>query len=124
MRRTGRAARTRHELDALIGDWSVTLSADELLARLEQFGVPSGRIYRAPDMLKDPHFAARDAIVTTPHPDFGELKMQNVAPKLSETPGGIRSPSPALGEHNDEIYLRLLGLNAERYAQLKSQRVI
>jgi formyl-CoA transferase len=75
-------------------------------------------------MLKDPQFLARDAIVSVPHPDFGELKMQNVAPKLSETPGGIRSPSPRLGEHNDEIYLRLLGLNGERYAQLKAQRVI
>jgi formyl-CoA transferase len=75
-------------------------------------------------MLKDPHFAAREAIATTPHPDFGDLKMQNVAPKLSETPGGIRSPSPALGEHNDDIYLRLLRMSAERYAQLKSQKVI
>ena len=45
--------------------------------------------------------------------------MQNVAPKLSETPGGVRSPSPALGQHNDEIYLRLLGLSPERYAELQ-----
>jgi formyl-CoA transferase len=112
------------ELDTVIGEWTVTLTADELLTRLEEFGVPSGRIYRAPEMLKDPQFLARDAIVSVPHPDFGELKMQNVAPKLSETPGGIRSPSPGLGEHNDEIYLRLLGLNGERYAQLKAQRVI
>lgn len=112
------------ELDAIIGVWTVTLTADELLARLEEFGVPSGRIYRAPDMLRDPQFNARKAIVSVPHPDFGELKMQNVAPKLSETPGSIRTPSPALGEHNDEIYLRLLGLSGERYAQLKAQRVI
>jgi formyl-CoA transferase len=112
------------ELDTVIGEWTVTLTADELLTRLEEFGVPSGRIYRAPEMLKDPQFLARDAIVSVPHPDFGVLKMQNVAPKLSETPGGIRSPSPGLGEHNDEIYLRLLGLNGERYAQLKARRVI
>ncbi len=75
-------------------------------------------------MLKDPHFKAREAIVSVPHPDFGELKMQNVAPKLSETPGSIRSPSPALGQHNDEIYQNLLGLDAERYAALKSRKVI
>lgn len=112
------------ELDALIGEWTITLPADELLARLEEFGVPSGRIYRAPDMLKDPQFQARNAIVSVLHPDFGELKMQNVAPKLSKTPGGVRSPSPALGEHNDEVYLKLLGLEAGRYAKLKTQRVI
>lgn len=119
-------ARGEHqaELDARIGEWSATLSADDLLERLARHGVPSGRIYRAPDMLKDPHFAAREAIATTPHPDFGELRMQNVAPKLSETPGGIRSPSPGLGEHNDDVYLRLLHMSAERYAQLKGRKVI
>jgi formyl-CoA transferase len=112
------------ELDALVGDWSATLPAEELLGLLDKSGVPGGRIYRAPDMLKDPHFQARNAIVSVPHPDFGQLKMQNVAPKLSRTPGTIRSPSPALGEHNDEVYLRLLALSSERYAQLKTQRVI
>ena len=119
-------ARGEHqaELDALVGAWSSAQSADAVLERLAEHGVPSGRIYRAPDMLKDPHFAAREAIVTTPHPDFGELRMQNVAPKLSETPGSIRSPSPALGEHNDEVYLRLLRMSAERYAQLKAQKVV
>jgi crotonobetainyl-CoA:carnitine CoA-transferase CaiB-like acyl-CoA transferase len=50
--------------------------------------------------------------------------MQNVAPKLSETPGSVRSPSPELGQHNDEIYLQLLGLARERYDELKSRKVI
>ncbi|WP_432215055.1 CoA transferase, partial [Salmonella enterica] len=69
--------------------------------------MPAGLIYRAPDMLQDPHFQAREAICEVPHPDFGTLKMQNVAPRLSETPGRIRSPSPQLGEHNHEIYCGL-----------------
>jgi formyl-CoA transferase len=75
-------------------------------------------------MLDDPHFKAREAIVTVPHPDFGELRMQNVAPKLSETPGAIRRPSPAMGQHNDEVYSELLELSAERYAQLKAGKVV
>ena len=86
--------------------------------------MPSGLIYRAPDMLEDEHFKAREAIVSTPHPVFGELKMQNVAPKLSVTPGGIRAAAPELGQHNDEIYLNLLGYTPERYASLKSAGVI
>jgi formyl-CoA transferase len=120
------AARGAHqaELDALIGQWAATVPGSELLERLSAHGVPSGRIYRAPEMLTDPHFKARDAIVSVPHPDFGELKMQNVAPKLSATPGGIRSPSPALGEHNEDVYRRMLGLTAERYAELKQRKVI
>jgi formyl-CoA transferase len=75
-------------------------------------------------MLADPHFQAREAIVTVPHPDFGELRMQNVAPKLSETPGAVRSPSPSLGQHNDEVFLDLLGLGAARYEDLKARKVI
>jgi len=59
-----------------------------------------------------------------PHPDFGELKMQNVAPKLSRTPGRVRSPSPSLGQHNDEVYRTMLGMSAERYAKLKAAKII
>ena len=112
------------ELDALVEQWTQTLTTRQVLDLMDKFGVPAGLIYRAPDMLEDPHFQARNAIVSVPHPDFGELKMQNVAPKLSETPGSIRSPSPALGQHNDEVYRELLGLTEERYAELKSAKVI
>jgi formyl-CoA transferase len=114
------------ELDARIGRWTASLTTAEVLAILARpaTAVPSGLIYRAPEMLADPHFKAREAIVTTRHPQFGELRMQNVAPKLSETPGRVRTPAPELGEHNEEIYLKLLGLTAERYAALKAARVV
>jgi formyl-CoA transferase len=112
------------ELDALVEAWTRTLDTRGVLDLMDRFGVPAGLIYRAPDMLEDPHFRARDAIVSVPHPDFGELRMQNVAPKLSETPGAVRRPSPALGQHNDEVYLELLGLSAERYADLKTRKVV
>ena len=112
------------ELDALVERWTETQATRHVLELMDRFGVPAGLIYRAPEMLDDPHFKARDAIVTVPHPDFGELRMQNVAPKLSETPGAIRRPSPAMGQHNDEVYGRLLALSAERYAQLKAGKVV
>ncbi len=111
-------------LDTLVGEWTGTQTREEVLALMEQFGVPAGLIYRTPEMLEDEHFKARQAIVTTQHPDFGELRMQNVAPKLSETPGGVRAPSPQMGQHNDEVYLDLLGMDASRYATLKSSKVI
>ncbi|GMU68749.1 MAG: putative L-carnitine dehydratase [Steroidobacteraceae bacterium] len=112
------------ELDTLVGRWTASLTRTEVLAAMEKFGVPAGLIYRAPEMLDDPHFKARDAIVPTQHPDFGELKMQNVAPKLSETPGGIRAPAPAMGQHNEEVYLGLLGMARERYDALAASKVI
>lgn len=112
------------EIDRIIGDWTRTKTCGAVLDLMEEFSVPAGLIYRAPEMLEDPHFQAREAIISTPHPDFGELKMQNVAPKLSRTPGRVRSPSPSLGQHNDEIYRGMLGLSSERYAQLKAAKVI
>lgn len=120
------SARGAHqaELDELIGRWTASLTRDEVLAAMEKSGVPAGLIYRAPEMLEDPHFKARQAIVKTQHPDFGELRMQNVAPKLSETPGGIRAPAPAMGQHNEEVYLGLLGMTRERFDSLAARKVI
>jgi len=112
------------ELDNLIAEWTSTRAADDLLALLHDGGVPAGRIFRAKDMFADPHFAARQAIVTVPHPDFGELPMQNAVPKLSETPGAVRSAGPALGEHNDEIYGGLLGLDGDERARLRADKII
>jgi len=114
----------QHELDAVIADWTGALDTRELLALLEKHGVPSGLIYRAADMLADPHFAARQAIVTTRHPQFGELRMQNVAPRLSATPSSVRTPAPQLGEHNDAIYQGLLGLSTDQLASLRAAGVV
>ncbi len=119
-------ARGEHqaELDVLIATWTATLDADPLLARLEQFGVPAGRIYRAPDMLADPHFEARRSIVDVPHPEFANLKMQDVFPRMSVTQGSVRWPGPPLGAHNDEVYGTLLGLDAATRAQLARDGII
>ncbi len=114
----------QQELDALVGRWTSTLSTRAVLDLMDKHGVPAGLIYRAPDMLQDPHFIDRKAIVTVQHPQFGDLKMQNIAPKLSETPGCIRSSSPALGQHNEEIYTGLLQLSAQRLAELHARKVI
>lgn len=101
------------ELDNLITEWTMTLTTDELQAKLDEHGIPQGKIYRAPDMLNDPHFQAREAIVKVNHPLFKKLEMQNVVPKLSGTPGKIKWAGPDLGQHNDEIYKNLLGLSDE-----------
>jgi len=112
------------ELDEVIARWTATLATADLLAILEKHGIPSGLIYRAADMLKDPHFQARNAIVSAPHPQFGTLRMQNVAPRLSASPSSIRSPAPALGEHNAEIYGNLLGLAPELIDGYRARGVI
>ena len=113
------------ELDGLIGAWTATLTVEALEALLIEHGVPAGRVYRAPEMLTDPHFAARDAIVTLPHPRWGEISMQNVFPKLSRTPGGVRALAPqTVGEHNAEILGDRLGLSEETLARLARDGVV
>lgn len=112
------------ELDDLISVWTRTQQSDKLLAALHEAGVPAGGVYTAKDMLADPHIAAREAIVRVPHPDFGELPMQNVAPRLSADPGSVRWAGPALGQHNDEVYGNILGLSETERAQLRERGVI
>ncbi len=111
------------ELDDIISAWTRTINSGELEKMMEEYGIPSGKIYRAPEMLEDAHFKARDAIIKTMHPKFGELRMQNVAPKLSVTPGSVRTPGPELGQHNEEIYKGLLGYTDERIAELTASGI-
>jgi formyl-CoA transferase len=112
------------ELDALIEAWTRTLPKAEVERLMIEHSVPSGTIYRAPEMLEDPHFAAREAIVSMDHPRWGELKMQASFPKLSDTPGSVRSIAPQrVGEHNDEVY-GALGLSAEERAALAAAGAI
>jgi formyl-CoA transferase len=114
----------QQELDTIIAQWTATMKTSELLSLLEQHAVPSGLIYRTADMLDDPHFIAREAIVNTSHPHFGTLRMQNVAPRLSASPSSIRAPAPELGQHNEEIYEKLLGLDVTALSRYRASGVI
>jgi formyl-CoA transferase len=75
-------------------------------------------------MLEDPQFAARGSIVTTEHPVFGPIRMQNAFPKLSRTPGSVRWPGPPLGAHTDEVLSARAGCTAQRLAELRAKGVI
>lgn len=98
------------ELDEIIGRWAADFTIDELDAILIEHGVPAGRIYDAEDMLGDPHFAARDAIVTVDDPVLGQTPMQGTFPKLSRTPSSVRRNAPReVGQDNEEILRRWLG---------------
>lgn len=117
--------RRQRELDELIEAWTLTKTVAELEATMVEHAIPAGKLFRAPEMLEDPHFAARESIVDIPHPRWGSIKMQNVFPKLSATPGGVRSIAPqTVGAHNDEVYGGELGLTAAELAELRARKVI
>lgn len=111
-------------LDDMIGAWTASYDGEKLAELLDQGGVPQGRIYTAAEMLSDPHFEARSDIVKLPHQELGEFPMQNVAPRLSRTPGSVRWVGPNLGEHNRAIYGELLQRSDEELLSLEKKGVI
>jgi formyl-CoA transferase len=113
------------EIDNLINDWTKTKTIEEVDAAMIGASIPAGRVYRAPDMLADPHFEARGAIIEVETERFGALKMQGAFPKLSGTPSGVRRPAPSsVGQHNDEVYGGLLGMSEAELADLAASGVI
>ena len=117
--------RYQHEIDAIIEAWTVTRSMDEVEAAMIAHGIPAGRSYRAPDMLADPHFAARGSILEVEHPRHGTMKMQGVFPLLSETPGSVRRPAPAVpGQDNRAVLAELLAMNDDEIDALGHAGVI
>jgi crotonobetainyl-CoA:carnitine CoA-transferase CaiB-like acyl-CoA transferase len=114
----------QEELDIMIGEWTQQRTSTEVLALCEEHGVPAGNIYRAPEMLEDPQFQARNALVELDHPEHENFVMQNVAPKLSETPGKIEWVGPELGEHNEQIYGELLGMDSTTRVDLEDRGII
>jgi formyl-CoA transferase len=119
-------ARGRHqeELDRIIADWTRGLPAEHVLKLMHEAGVPAGRIFTAEDMLSDPHYVARDAIIRMTHDRLGTFPMQNVFPKLSATPGLVSWMGPELGQHNDEIYGELLALTEDERLRLRTRGAI
>jgi crotonobetainyl-CoA:carnitine CoA-transferase CaiB-like acyl-CoA transferase len=82
-------------------------------------------VYDIAGIFADPHFQAREVVTTVQDPELGPVKMQNVIPKFSRTPGKIRWTGPThMGTHNEEIYCGRLGMTRERLAELQEKGVI
>ena len=111
-------------IDAEIAAWTREHDADDVVVALAEAGVPAGPVYRAPEMLEDPHFAAREAVLRVPDGRGGSVAMQGVFPRLSETPGGVAAPAPALGEHTEEVLRGWLDLPSERLDELRALGVV
>jgi formyl-CoA transferase len=118
----GRVARVG-EIDAAIEAWTAGRTVEGVLEVLGQARVPAGKVYTARDIAEDPHYRARDMILTQRTREGYEIEVPGVVPKLMGTPGSVRSPAPRLGEDTDGV-LRELGLTEEQIAALRGMRVI
>ena len=118
----GRVARVV-ELDAAIEAWTQSRTVADVLKVLGEAKVPAGRVYTAKDIAEDPHYRARDMILKQVTRDGHEIEVPGIVPKLSATPGSVRSSAPRLGDDTDAV-LAELGLSAEAIAALRARNVV
>lgn len=117
-------ASRKARLDQLLTRWIGDRTADECLETMARLEVVASRIFSASDILEDPTYAERGAIVTVPDPDLGQVRMQGVVPMLHQRPGSVWRVGPALGEDNALVYGGWLGYPEERIDRLKVEGVI
>ncbi|WP_020070562.1 CaiB/BaiF CoA transferase family protein [Paraburkholderia caledonica] len=103
--------------------WTKSRTRDEILVACEEAQVPCGPIYAIDEIFEDPQYNARGNLLKVQDDRVGEITIPNVVPRLSETPGFVRSLGPALGASNEEVY-QSLGLTVEEIAVLRAANVI
>jgi crotonobetainyl-CoA:carnitine CoA-transferase CaiB-like acyl-CoA transferase len=119
----GRLERT-DEIDALLSTWTVEKTPKQVMYLLQRAGVPAAAVQNTEDVYHDVHMNSRDYNIDLDHPDFGPLRHAGLTVRLSETPGAIHSPSPALGQDNDAVLAEVLGLDPKRIAELKEAKAV
>ena len=116
--------KNRVVIDAIVSDEVLKRTLDELSSLLEAHEVGYAPIFSIADVFADPHYAARESIVSVDDRELGPVKMQAVAPRFSRTPGRITRTGPTIGEHNDEVFGNWLGLSEDERSALAAKGVI
>ncbi len=114
----------RGKTDAMVQEWVGSYTAKEVMEILEANEVPNGLVYSVADMFQDPHYQARENIISMNDPVDGEIKMCSVVPRLSETPGRVETTGPEMGAHNQEVYCDLLGFSPEELDRMKGEGIV
>lgn len=119
---TGRVKYVEY-IDAVITSWTGRHKVADILQVLEQARVPAGKIYTAADITHDPHFLARDMLLTQTDPDGSLLIVPGIVPKLSRTPGALKRVAPKIGQDNEAV-LQSIGLSKEQIQALYEHGII
>lgn len=114
----------RKEIDDAVDAWAGKLTVQKVVEQLNAAGIPSCKVYNFADVAADPHFTERDMIRRMEDPDVGEFTYVNMPVRFSETPIREATPAGRLGQYNQEILQRYLGLREEEVEQLRRDGVI
>ncbi len=122
----GKASRQLNikDLDRMVETWTRQRSAEEVVAVLQQNGVAAMKVMNIEDQFADPHLQERGAYVEIEHPHVGIEWLFGMPWLLSGTPGGVRTPAPSLGQHNQYVLGQLLGLPAQELERLQAAQVV
>jgi len=123
---TTHEARIEHvvEGEELLAKWVADQTADEVVARMAKAELPCAKVASIDEVVVNPQVVHRGMVAQVEHPTAGCVPMQGVNIHLSETPGAIRRSAPLLGQHNEEVYGRWLGLAPNDVARMKAEGVI
>ncbi len=114
----------RAEINRIVGEWIGSMPRDEAIRRCLDEGVAAGPIYNVADIFEDEHYRARNTLLEVDDARLGKITVQNVFPRLSETPGKVSWLGAMLGEHNTEIYRDRLGFTEAEIERLKKEQII
>jgi len=114
----------RDQVAAIIQGWTSQRPKTEVVHTLTSAGVPAAPVNNVSEMVADPQVRAREMFVELDHPTYGPLKTTGTPLKLSETPGRVRWLAPLPGEHNEEVFVGLLGHSKDDLARWRSEGVI
>ncbi|HZK66298.1 MAG TPA: CaiB/BaiF CoA-transferase family protein [Chloroflexota bacterium] len=118
-------AQHRYEIYDIVQEWFFQHECCDVVKLLDDNGIPVSLINSIADIFQDPHYRAREDLIQVDHPILGKVTMPGLVPKLSRTPGAVRSPGPwIIGQHNEEVFQGELGFSPEEIEALKAERVI
>src|SRR5262245_9612968 len=104
-------------MNAIIGGFICARTQAENVAYFDKHEVTIGPVYDIAQIVEDPHVVERELVADYPDAEMGTFPMHHVIPRLSKTPGAIRAPAPALGEHNRPL-LASIGVDDAAYQKL------
>lgn len=114
-----------HEaIEAIVGAWIAQHQYLDCQRIFDQFGVPASKVYATRDIVGDPHYHAREQVLSVDSVEWGPLLQPGIVPRLTGTPGKVHGRAPKLGEHNEEVFCGMLGVSADELASLRAEGVI
>lgn len=106
------------ELDRLVAQWTMQFSAEEVMRRMQEAGIPAGLVAMGEDLFKDPQLKYRQAFRVLDHPEIGKHSCNGIGYRLSKTPAEFKMSGPCLGQHSEYVCTQLLGMSDEEFVQL------